>query len=259
MYLIDVNDVVTIPFANEDWIIEDDIILKPHKYFKKLFFREQKAGLADELADAVGGGFKKNIGLFIPRYGNISNRWVFDMIGTRFVMLLQDFNNQTILVGSVISPMRMEKAMGNTGQKVSDENGWSVNIIAESNRPCYLYSGIILNSSNIDVNIFTAYWGWKSTPFSTSTIENFNFQAGGIYDIGSDIIADYTLAPANSFLCLKYPKTEALKLNWYNYVFNYGTIPDQVFEDTYITDEFYYVFTRVPPALQKDNKKITFT
>jgi len=149
MYLIGVEDIVSIPFANEDWIIEEDIIIKPYKYFKQIHFREQKAGLADELADAVGGGFKKSIGLFIPRYGNKSNKWVYDMIGTRFIMLIQDFNNQTILVGNQVAPMRMEKAMGNTGQKIGDENGWGVNIIAESSRPCYLYAGNIITENNV--------------------------------------------------------------------------------------------------------------
>jgi hypothetical protein len=148
MYLIDVLDVVSIPAANDDWIIENDIIIKPNKSFKEIKFREQKAGLADDLADAVGGGFKKNIGLFIPKYGNKSNQWVYNMIGTRFIMLIQDFNQQTILVGNLTSPMRMEKATGNTGQKLGDDNGWAVNIIAESNRPCYLYTGQIIIDEN---------------------------------------------------------------------------------------------------------------
>jgi hypothetical protein len=149
MFLIGIEDVISIPLANDDWIIEDDILLKPYKYFKQIYFREQKAGLSDELADAVGGGFKKNIALFIPRYGSKSNKWVYDMIGTRFIMLIQDMNEQTILVGNLTAPMRMEKATGNTGQKLGDENGWAVNIIAESNRPCYLYSGLIITEGNI--------------------------------------------------------------------------------------------------------------
>jgi hypothetical protein len=149
MYLIGIDDLISIPYANEDWVIEDDILLKPYKYFKQIFFREQKAGLADELADAVGGGFRKTIGLFIPRYGSKSNKWVYDMIGTRFIMLLQDYNHQTILAGNLIAPMRMDKATGNTGQKLGDENGWSVNITAESNRPCYLYAGTIITEKNV--------------------------------------------------------------------------------------------------------------
>jgi hypothetical protein len=149
MYLIDANDIISIPAATDDWVVEDDIVLKPYKYFKQIAFREQKAGLADELADAVGGGFKKSIGLFIPRYGGKTNQWVYEMIGTRFVMLIQDINGQTILVGNTIQPMRMEKAMGNTGQKISDENGWAVNLTGESNRPCYLYDGVIITEDNI--------------------------------------------------------------------------------------------------------------
>jgi hypothetical protein len=149
MFLIGVDDIVSIPYANDDWIIEEDIIMRPYKYFKQIFFREQKAGLADELQDAVGGGFKKNIGLFIPRYGNTSNKWIYDMIGTRFIMLVQDMNNQIILVGNQTAPMRMEKALGNTGQKIGDENGWTVAITAESNRPCYLYTGLIITENNV--------------------------------------------------------------------------------------------------------------
>jgi hypothetical protein len=149
MYLIDTGDIINIPLANEDWIIEEDIILKRYKYFKQIVFREQKAGLMDEMIDAIGGGFKKNIGLFIPRYGGKTNKWVYNMIGTRFIMLLQDFNGQTILVGSLSNPMRMEKASGNTGQKMGDENGWLVNIIAESNKPCFLYGGVIITETNM--------------------------------------------------------------------------------------------------------------
>jgi hypothetical protein len=149
MYLIGVDDIISIPLANDDWVIEDDIQLKPYKYFKQIFFREQKADLVDELIDSIGGGFKKSIGLFIPRYGNVSNKWIYEMIGTRFIMLLQDFNQQTIVVGNLIAPMRMEKATGNTGKKIGDENGWSVNIIAENTRPCYLYSGEIITATNV--------------------------------------------------------------------------------------------------------------
>src|SRR3954464_3463150 len=89
MYLIGIEDVLSIPAANDEWIIEDDIQIKPYRYFKQIFFREQKASLTDQLIDA-GGGFKKAVGLFIPRYGNRSNKWVYDMIGTRFIMLIQD-------------------------------------------------------------------------------------------------------------------------------------------------------------------------
>jgi hypothetical protein len=144
MFLADINDIVTIPFASGEWIIEDDIILKPGKYFQSVAFREQAAGLSDELADAIGGGFKKNIYLKIPRYGNKSNQWIYNMVGTRFIALIEDFNGQVILIGDQFNPMRMEKATGATGQKSGEENGWVVGLIAENPKPCYLYEGAII-------------------------------------------------------------------------------------------------------------------
>src|SRR5580765_5809507 len=89
MYMIDIKDIITIPVANEnDWTIENDIVLKPGTYFKTIAFAEQSAGLNDGLIDALGGGFKKALGLKLPRYGNISNKWVYDMVGTRFISLI---------------------------------------------------------------------------------------------------------------------------------------------------------------------------
>ena len=171
MFLIETKDIISIPAPGDEWIIEGDIILQPFKFFKQIFFREQRAGLADDLADAVGGGFKKTLGLFIPKYGNVSNKWVYDMIGTRFIMLIQDMNEQTILVGNLTSPMRMEKANGNTGQKLGDDNGWAVNITAESNRPCYLYEGEIITGDNFIIKTSHAIMANDTTYIESGTIE----------------------------------------------------------------------------------------
>jgi hypothetical protein len=259
MYIIGIDDVINIPSANDDWIIEDDILLEPAKFFKQIFFREQKAGLADELADAVGGGFKKNVGLFIPKYGNKSNQWIYNMIGTRFIMLVQDFNDQTILVGNLTSPMRMEKAMGNTGQKMGDDSGWAVNLIAESNRPCYLYEGDIVMEGTTPTT-FIAYWGWQSIPFTQSSLVTFNFQKVGQYPVDTTSIpADFTTASVNNYLALKYPVEFTPVTAWKNTDFNYGEIPDQIFYPLFTSDGFSYAYTRVVPVLDKNNKQIIFS
>ncbi len=143
MYAVDTHDVVSVPVANADWTITGNIVLKAGKYWKDIPFAETKAGLTDDIADAVGGGFSKSIPFTLPKYAADSNKWINNAIGARFLVLVADNNDQIALVGSIIAGMRLQKATGNTGQKQGDVNGWDVTFQAEGTKPCYFYEGAI--------------------------------------------------------------------------------------------------------------------
>lgn len=144
MYLIDVDNIVTIPAPDSDWTITSNIVLQSGAGFKDIPFAEQKAGLIDEIADAVSGGFQKSIPLKLAKYSAETNKWINNLIGARFIAVLADSNGQMILVGSPVYPLRLEKAKGATGLKFGEENGWDINIIGEGAKPCYFYTGTIV-------------------------------------------------------------------------------------------------------------------
>jgi len=143
IYLADVDDIATLdPPDPLTWEI-DTVTMVTGKFFKDIPFAEQKAGVTDEIADAVGGGFKKNIPLKIPKYSAETNMWLANLIGARFVAIVADNNEQMIVVGSPIMPMRLEKGTGATGLKFGDENGWDLNLTAEGTVPCYFFTGTV--------------------------------------------------------------------------------------------------------------------
>ena len=110
-----------------------------------------------------------------------------------------------------------------------------------------------------DVTVFQADWGWSAVPFTTGMLPGFSYQGSDVFDINKTITADYTNAPLDSYLVLRYPKSQVKKLNWFNTSFNYGTIPDQVYEVTFEDANFYYAYTRTKPVLSSSNKKIIYT
>lgn len=150
MYFIDVDDILSIPAPNSNWTITDNIVLQAGAGFKDIPFVETKAGLIDDIADAVGGGFQKAIAIKLAKYSSATNKWINNLIGSRFVAVVADNNGQMILVGSSVYPLRLEKAKGATGQKFGEENGWDMNIIGEGPKPCYFYTGaIVLDTGEI--------------------------------------------------------------------------------------------------------------
>jgi len=259
MYLMNVDDILTIPAPNADWVIENDIIFKHGAGgWKTVSFREQAAGLADELVDAIGGGFRKNLGLKIPKYGDTSNKWIYNMVGTRFIVLIEDFNQQVIMVGDLNNPVHLEKATGNTGQKIGDDNGWAVVMMADTTKPCYLYTGKILPDTDKPL-YFMVYWGWQSIPFTTANLPSFNYQAGGQFPIhNTTFVTDFINAPPNSYLAFDYPQALTFT-KWKNTDFNFGQIPDQVFNSIYKYQGRAYAYTRVMPVLDTNNKQIIFS
>ena len=157
MYGVDTHDVVSVPIANADWTITGDIILKPGKYWKEIPFAETKAGLTDEIGDAVGGGFAKSIPFTLPKYAADSNKWINDAIGARFLVVVADNNDQMILVGSKIAGMRLQSAKGDTGQKQGDVNGWDVKFQAEGTKPCFFYTGAIALGNTVTPPVTNTY------------------------------------------------------------------------------------------------------
>jgi hypothetical protein len=143
IYLIDVEDVETMEAGDPlTWEI-DTITPVTGKYFHDIPFAEQKAGITDEIADAVGGGFQKHIALKIPKYSPDVNMWVSNIIGARFIAIISDNNEQMIVIGNITAPMRMEKGTGQTGQKFGDENMWDLSLVAEGTVPCYFFTGTV--------------------------------------------------------------------------------------------------------------------
>src|SRR4051794_35257580 len=143
LYMIDVEDIQTMDTPNPlTWEIAT-IVPVTNAFFHDIPFAEQKAGLTDEIADAVGGGFQKSIPVKIPKYSPEVNMWVNNIIGARFVAVVADNNEQMIVVGNKTTPMRLEKGTGSTGLKFGDENGWDLNLIAEGVAPCYFFTGTI--------------------------------------------------------------------------------------------------------------------
>lgn len=144
IYAIDVADVTSVPAASTTtWTITGPLTLASGKFFKDLPFVEQKAGLIDDIADAVGGGFQKQIPLKLAKYGAETNMWINNLIGARFIVIIADNNGQMIMVGSLTAPMRLEKAKGATGTKFGEENGWDLQLTAEGTAPCYAYTGAV--------------------------------------------------------------------------------------------------------------------
>lgn len=143
IYLVDVADVTTMDTPDPlTWSI-DTITLAAGKFWHDIPFAEQKAGVTDDIADAVGGGFQKHIALKIPKYSPDVNMWISNLIGARFIAVVADNNDQQIIIGDLTKPMRMEKGTGNTGQKFGDENVWDVSLVAEGTVPCYFFTGTI--------------------------------------------------------------------------------------------------------------------
>jgi hypothetical protein len=143
IHLINVDDIVTIPTPTTDWVIVMDIILAAGKSFVTIPFKEESAGLVDDIADAVGGGFQKTLNFKVSRVSAALNEWINNIIGTRLIAIIEDRNGQMILVGSLTQPMRMQKASAATGQKTGDENAWDIQMLAESPKPCYFYNGTL--------------------------------------------------------------------------------------------------------------------
>jgi|GEM_PF-5538824 Phage head-tail joining protein. len=104
----------------------------------------------------------------------------------------------------------------------------------------------------------TVYWGWSLIPFDAGNVEAFTYQQQADFTATGNINADYTAASVGNYLVLKYPATFTQKDTWFNALANQGAIPDQVFESTILIGGFRYVFTRLIPALEQNNKVIVY-
>lgn len=117
----------------------------------------------------------------------------------------------------------------------------------------------------VDINVpppidsFVAQWGWSSLPITTDNVAGLAWVSDNRFESGSDIIADYSAAPENSFLAMRYPKLQPVKTTWYNTSVNSGIIPDQIFQAPYEDEVYRYIYTRIAPALQDSNKTIIYS
>ncbi len=145
LYLADVGDIASIPLPGptDTWTIESAITMVATKVFKDVPFVELEAGMTDEIADAVTGGFKKDIPFKLAKYSAANNKWVNNLIGARVIAIIADNNDQMIIVGSLKSPLRLERAKGDTGMKQGDKNGWDLNLTGTGDKPCFFYTSTV--------------------------------------------------------------------------------------------------------------------
>jgi hypothetical protein len=109
-------------------------------------------------------------------------------------------------------------------------------------------------------DLMNVFWAWKDTSFITSELADYPYQHSRNVNPGiSSLLIDYTDSGVREYLALKYPKSLGIKFTCWqnNTTFNYGQIPDQVF-DEYEDDTYYYAFTRVRPSLDAGNRNILF-
>ncbi len=103
------------------------------------------------------------------------------------------------------------------------------------------------------------YWGWSATPFTTANIESFVFQKSRLFPPGMPIELNYTESPAGYYLAVKLWRVRPPLTHWHNTDFNFGLIPDQVFNPLYLSASYQYAFTRVKPVLSSANKIIIYS
>lgn len=141
---------------------------------------------------------------------------------------------------------------------VYENNLFSIQSITRQKEGRSNYLKIDVYNTETTPVMITAAIGWSSSPFTTSEVANFPYQGSVIIQDNNDIIANYSNAPHGSYLILRYPKTQPTKGMWHNTGFNYGGIPDSVFQ-YYEDAEYKYAISRIDVALEAQNKKIIFS
>jgi head-tail adaptor len=140
-----------------------------------------------------------------------------------------------------------------------DSNLFSIHSITRKNEGRVNYLEVNVHSTEtVTAGMITVSIGWQNSPILTSDVVTFNYQANFITNSNTDIIADYAGAPRGSYLVLRYPVSQPAKAAWFNTAFNFGAIPDSVFQ-AYADVNYRYVISRVDVALQANNKKIIFS
>lgn len=101
---------------------------------------------------------------------------------------------------------------------------------------------------NTPVVPLTAFCGWFDTdPFAALQVsDGLTYQNSVSFTNGGNISANFRNAPADRWLVLKFPATQADFTVWSNSSFNFGVIPDQVFRAIFTTGSFKYVVSRTP-------------
>lgn len=90
-------------------------------------------------------------------------------------------------------------------------------------------------------------WGWS--PSAIIDPLSFDYQKSIEFISDGPLVLDFSEAPFGSYLAVSYPTSGITKTNWFNTVFNQGTIPDNVWNITSVINNTRYVTTRIDPAL----------
>jgi len=149
LYLADIDGVASIPAADTDtWQITTAITFTGDAGFISIPFAEFTGGLNIEMVGEVDG---QTIVNKIPfKVGKIRpelNKWFNDALGSRCIALLVDNNGQTMLLGSLTSPLRLMGGKGGTGLKAGDFNGYEFELHNENGVPAYFYTSTVTLST----------------------------------------------------------------------------------------------------------------
>lgn len=120
VYLLDVNDVLSIPKPSEDFNITSAMLLKAGASFGKMNV-QMKSALFEEKGQPTSHGDLYTLRaefttVFISPEVQV---WKNKNMRRKFIIVIKDFNNQTFLLGNLDYPMRLRNidSTTNTGPK----------------------------------------------------------------------------------------------------------------------------------------------
>jgi hypothetical protein len=98
---------------------------------------------------------------------------------------------------------------------------------------------------------FLAEWAWMADdPYPALQVQDdIVYLGSGNFVTGGNIFADLRSAPTNSYNVIRYPLAEPAKTQWYNDVFNYGTLPDSNYREPIVLHGYRYVVSRIALTL----------
>jgi len=98
---------------------------------------------------------------------------------------------------------------------------------------------------------FLAEWAWMATdPYPGILVaDNIVYNGSSNFVTGANIFADLRPAPSNSYNVIRYPLSEPAKSQWYNDIFNYGTLPDSNYREALEMHGYRYIVSRLALTL----------
>ncbi len=101
-------------------------------------------------------------------------------------------------------------------------------------------------------NPITVYWGYYNTdPYAAlvSGTDALTYQGNFNISNGANISVPFPAGANEKYWVVKVPSSQAAKPNWFNTNFNYGTIPDQVWQTSFVSGSWRYYVSRIPASL----------